>query len=312
MREVKTVNGLLWVLNALLGAGIVFFSCSYLLFPAETSFLDGFDPVKDTGSARTSQARRVGDGTLKTLMNPVKPGQHGNLDAPTARLFRAQLMGTLPGAKDARRGVAFIKSTGKNVELVAYIGEEIRKDGKPYDEFRGWKLVEVAKEKAVFSDGVRKETLTMDRSAGAPRSGARSGAGSARSGTPYTKDQYSSQLLASSRNRHVWGLDPKEIAWAKANYLQIMDRDFQVTPFAGGGLKVASVRPGSIGAARGILAGDVIKNVSGQGIRTIADLKMLMNNPQMRRQSSISLTVLRAGKPLVIEYRPLPPGRRRR
>ena len=92
---------------------------------------------------------------------------------------------------------------------------------------------------------------------------------------PYAKESYASRLLASSKNRHVWGLDPKEIEWAKANYLEIMDRDFQVTPFAGGGLKVASVRPGSLGALRGLKPGHVV--------RTLDDLKRLMNTPGSER-----------------------------
>ena len=45
VRNVKLVNGMLWVLNTLLGGGIVFFAWAYLLFPAEASHIPSDVPA---------------------------------------------------------------------------------------------------------------------------------------------------------------------------------------------------------------------------------------------------------------------------
>ena len=79
-----------------------------------------------------------------------------------------------------------------------------------------------------------------------------------------------------------------------------------MAPFAGGGLRIESVTAGSIGAARGLVAGDVIREVNGQALNNIGDVKTLMSNPTMKSQTGLRLTIERAGKPVVIEYRPLP------
>jgi S1-C subfamily serine protease len=101
-------------------------------------------------------------------------------------------------------------------------------------------------------------------------------------------------------------MDQEELDWAAQNADQIMDRDFQVSPYAGGGIRLENVTAGSIGAARGLSAGDVLREVNGQPLNSIADVRTLMNNPAMRQQAGLRLTIERAGKPLVIEYRPLP------
>lgn len=196
---------------------------------------------------------------------------------------------------------------------MAYVGEEILQEGKPFDEFRGWMLEAVAKDRAVFINRKSERvTLTIDQAitpppGGAGPPGAFSAAGKTpRVGQAYTSETYKSRLLASADSRQVWGMDQDEIEWASQNAEQIMDRDFQVAPYAGGGLRLESVNTGTIGAARGLLAGDVLREVNGQPLNNIADVRTLMNNPAMKQQTGLRLTIERAGKPVVIEYRPLP------
>ena len=165
----------------------------------------------------------------------------------------------------------------------------------------------------VTKDG-KKAELTIDQSiAAVPGSAVGPGPGSAgpaaaktRIGQAYTSESYKSRLLASADTRQVWGLDQDEIEWAGQNSEQILDRDFQVAPYAGGGLRIEGVTAGSIGAARGLVAGDVIREVNGQALNNITDVKTLMSNPTMKNQTGMRLTIERAGKPVVIEYRPLP------
>lgn len=308
MIDAKLLNRLLWGVNGLLGIAILAFSFQYLLRASDLK-LD-LKPDED-GPRGPVKVQDPGDGALKNLPNPVtiKTREAGPVDNP----FKAVLKGTLPSEKEPKRGVAFIKSTGRNTELVTYVGEEILHEGKPYEEFRGWTLATVGKDKAIFVNKKgEKVELTIDLSIAAAPAGGPSGPaalGAARGsqiGKAYTSDQYKSRLLASADTRQVWGLDQDEIEWAGQNADQILDRDFQVTPYAGGGLRLEGVTAGSIGAARGLLAGDVIRDVNGQPLNNISDVRTLMNNPSMKSQTGMRLTIERAGKPVVIEYRPLP------
>jgi len=309
--DAKLLNRLLWGVNLLLGAGILVFSFQYLLRASDTK-LD-LKP-EDDGPRGQVKVRDEGDGSLKTLSNPLEP-KAKNLAVVADNPFKATLKGTLPSEKEPKRGVAFIKSIARNVELVAYVDEEIFQEGKPYEEFRGWTLSMVSKDRAVFvtKDG-KKAELTIDQTIAAPPGGAPGGPttalgpGTARSviGKAYTSEAYKSRLLASADTRQVWGLDQDEIEWAGQNAEQIIDRDFQVAPYAGGGLRIENVTAGSIGAARGLVAGDVLREVNGQPLNNITDVRTLMNNPTMKSQAGLRLTVERAGRPMTIEYRPLP------
>jgi len=85
-----------------------------------------------------------------------------------------------------------------------------------------------------------------------------------------------------------------------------MDSDFQVSPNAGGGVRLENVTPGTIAAARGLMAGDVVRDVNGQPLNSIQDLRTMLNNPGFRQQTGMRITVERGGRPVVLEYRPLP------
>jgi len=50
----------------------------------------------------------------------------------------------------------------------------------------------------------------------------------------------------------------------------------------------------------------VIREVNGQPLNSIADVRQLMNSGAMQKQTGMRLTIERTGKPVVIEYRPLP------
>lgn len=314
MRDVKLINGLLWGVNGLLGAGLLAFAWFFLLFPKDAQSLK--KQAWDDEAYVVPVSGRAGgdDGILKSLPNPLeKRAEQGPVAGPS--VFQAVLKGTLASEKDPKSGVAFIKSMRRNVELVAFIGEEIREGDKAFDEFRGWKLVEVGKSHALFSNGAQQATLTLDLSAavapgGAPAPGAPVPGGAAgktnRIGQPYQSGNFRSTVLSSTEGRVVWGLDQDEIDWAFQNQDSIMDQAFQVSPSASGGIRIDSVQAGSIGATRGLVAGDIIKEVNGQPLGSVADVKALMSGPAMRAQTGMRITIERAGKPVVVEYRPLP------
>src|SRR6185436_6693010 len=174
MNDVKVLNRCLWGFNLLLGAGIILFSFFYLLRPPK---LEAFRADEDTAQVPV-RPPDVGDGALRTVTNPI---EKKDIQAPvTGSAFKATLKGTLPSEKDPTRGLAFIKSPARNVDMVAYVGEEILFDGKVFEEFRGWTLATVGKDRATFATktGQRVE-LTIDQAmapvpggAGAPTAGA--------------------------------------------------------------------------------------------------------------------------------------------
>jgi membrane-associated protease RseP (regulator of RpoE activity) len=312
VRNVKLLNGLLWTLNGLLGGGILAFAWFFLLFPKDASSLRDYRWDDEAVRVGGQGPKDSDDGILRSLRNPLEKQIVADSKEPATN-FRAQLKGTLPSEKDPKSGIAFIKSMTRNVELVAYMGEEIREGDKPYEEFRGWKLAQVGKSQATFTNGPQQQTLTLDLSTpapgavpGGPPIPGGAGARMTKIGQPYQSTNFKSQLLAQSDNRHVWGLDPDEIDWAIQNQDSIMDQAFTVSPSANGGIRIDSVQAGSIGSARGLVAGDIIREVNGQPLNSVADVKTLMTSQAMRAQTGMRVTVERAGKPVVIEYRPMP------
>jgi hypothetical protein len=316
VRNVKLANGLLWVLNALLGAGIVVFAFQYLIFPQDSGLLRGFDP----GSVATARpidrpAPQVSDEVLKKLRNPLEKTASKDPVPTVASSFRAALTGVMTG-DDPSRGVAFLRLTARNTEFVAFANEPIFYDGKPVDELVGWKLAEVHKDKAVFTNGKERQVVALEseakgggagRPAGPGAPGGPGGARVQRAGQPYQAGSFRTQLLSSDERQQVWAVDPQEMDWLGQNQERVLDQDFQVSPMPGGGLRVESVQSGSIGSTRGISAGDVVKSVNGIPLNSLADLKSLANNPSLRNQSAVRLTVERAGKVMVLVYQPLRP-----
>lgn len=73
--------------------------------------------------------------------------------------FNAKLKGSIP-SHDPKRGVAFIRSTVTNAGAVAVIDEPITDvHGKPCEEFAGWKLIVLSKDRATFSNGTHRVSL---------------------------------------------------------------------------------------------------------------------------------------------------------
>lgn len=305
MRSVKLYNALLWLVNAALGVGIALFFFKYLLSQTDYTRDVRFDEGNET--AAVAAKPQQSDASLK-IRNPIEQKEL-ILDGPKVSHFKALLKGTLPGEKGDGPGAAFLKSTTKNTELVAFVGERILFEGKEYDEYRGWTLSKVWKDRALFNgpDGKTQElTIEVENIPGGGSKLGGPAARGSRQGQAYQADQFKSRLLASADSRQVWGLDPAEIDWASQNADKIMDGDFQVSPNSGGGVRIEGVTPGSIGAARGMMAGDVVRDVNGQALNSIADVRTLMNNPAFKSQNGLRVTVERAGKPVVLEYRPLP------
>lgn len=308
MRDVRKLNALLWVLNVLLIAGTVAFAFRYLL--KQQRYLADFVPDPGGEAISAVPTGPVSDASLR-IGNPVEPKMDVG-SGPTVLHFKAKLHGTLP-SEDPKSAAAFLRSTAGNAELVAYTAEPILHEGKVFDEYRGWTLQKVEKDRATFAgpNGLT-QLLVIDASSGAaalqplPGGAGKPTSRSNLAGQPYVAQQFRSKMLAQTDSRQVWQIDPAEMEWAAQNLERMMETELKVSPNGGGGVRLESVAAGTIGASRGFLSGDVVRDVNGQPLNSLQDFRNLMNNPAFRQASGLRVTVERGGKPMVIEYRQLP------
>jgi hypothetical protein len=287
---VKRTRRLLWSVNALLAVSILAFGARTLAFPPKIDRLTDIDPRWADATPRAALPPPPNEEALRTLRNPLRPPE-----GPTAPVRPPiALKGALP-AEGSNRGAVFIKVG--STETIALPGERILKDGRPFPEFAGWRLAEVWKDRAVFTNpsGERIE-VAMD-------SAHESAAISRSAGDPYRPDLYRSRRIAFSEGREIWSIDEREVDWVGRNAETILDRELQLSLHAGGGVRLERLEAGSIGTARGFQPGDVVREINGRPINSLADLRLLFASAP---RNGFQLTLDRAGRPLVLEYRPLP------
>ena len=122
--------------------------------------------------------------------------------------------------------------------------------------------------------------------------------------TSYRGDAFKSRLLASTDNRAVWGVDMAELDWVQANLEEVLTRHVTLVPAPAAGLRVASLLQGGVPHARGVLEGDVVRELNGQPVSTVAELRLALQ--KLGDAQGLRIAVERDGKPVVLEYRPLP------
>jgi hypothetical protein len=127
----------------------------------------------------------------------------------------------------------------------------------------------------------------------------------ANAGQLYSSSFYKSALLSKSDSRQVWLMDAQEIEWALAHLDWILDADLDLAENPERGLVIERIAEGSIGAARGLLPGDILKEINDQAIRKVEDVKRVICGPAMEKATALQVTLERAGKPFVLEFRPL-------
>ena len=301
MIGIKTGRRLLLGLNVALGLGIAAFAFKYLLYPPPIDRLQEIRIIDPSATPPRDPASRPDESVLSKLRNPLTLESR----SPSPSPFQGfTLKGAIP-ALAPRQGFAFLRAALRPADLTASTGEEILQDGKPAPEFRDWRLSEVWKDGAVFINfqGGRCELRIESALSSAP---AQEITRTSRSGEPYRADNYKSQILASSENREVWAMDQAELEWIAQNASLIMDRDLTLVPMPGVGLRIDAVTPGSMCAARGLKAGDVIREVDGRPIQSLNDLRVLLNDASPRPKPALRLTLERTGKAFVLEFHPLP------
>jgi hypothetical protein len=139
----------LWALNGLLGVGIVTFALTHLVSPARINPLADIDPTAALPSPPQKPGEQPNEQVLITLRNPLQAGETPR--APT--LPSLVLHGALP-TLTGQQGVAFVR-TAENVSLVVPLGEEIQ----------GWRLAELWKDRAAFTNARGERTELEIRAA---------------------------------------------------------------------------------------------------------------------------------------------------
>lgn len=74
----------------------------------------------------------------------------------------------------------------------------------------------------------------------------------------------------------------------------------KLSPATGGGMLLEDVPPGSLAERLGLMQGDVVRQVNGQAVNTMADLSRLYT--QFATTSQITLDGSRGGKPINLSY----------
>lgn len=290
----KLGNGLLWVTNVALGAGIVVFAFQFLLFPAGER-----NPIADVEAAeedskKVQPAKPQDVSPIRNFANPVEPRIK---EGPTGsgELRGVELTGTHLDP-DPIGIFAFVNVPSRNVNVVAWFDETVAQDGNPVGELQGWKLKRVTGHTATFSNGQKEATLT--KTGGFAAAGG--GAGPLGGATPGERGKI--QKLAVTNDRETYGVDRATMQWAIDNQEKIL-QEVGLSDYSSGGIQVTSLTQGSIAAEAGIQQNDVIKSINGQPIANSISLAELRNNPQMKQQSSLVISIERGGavKTIVIQ-----------
>jgi hypothetical protein len=296
MRRLK-LNRALWGLNALLATALLAFVGRYLVAPPRVDRLRDVDPSAASSSPPRPRPAPASEEALIHLHNPLRKPEGPNPSPP----FEAILKGALPTSQSGN-GVAFIRSSSSQTETIARVGEEILRNGKPAPEFAGWILSELGRDLAVFENRLGERfVLRIEPVLTAPSDEERRPP--SRQGEAYRPELYRSRLLASTDAREIWGIDAGELDWAAQNSPQVLNQDAQISPCAGGGMRIDTLNSGSMAAARGLKPGDILREVNGRPLRSLGDLQSVFSDPP---KSVLQLTLERAGKPIVLEYRALP------
>ncbi len=291
MKHVKLINAALWIANVLIGGAIVVYACQYLLFPEHENLLKNV--VEDGGKSQGGKPPLTTDfGPLARLSNPVTNVYKGT-DTPSTG-FNARLLGGYKIAGDDATEVAFLlTSSNKNVN--AYRGEAILHEGEIVSELRGWKLVRLTVDGAIFTDGTKEIPIRREDVSGLPT------VGPGAMGKAFDLAQSKTKRLQGTDSTESWSIDRDEIQWAMQNVESLL-AGVQLSAYPGGGVKIDAAGP--VAAQRGFMDGDVVRSVNGRGIRDRSDLINMASDPAIKNAMALTIMVERAGRPFTLDFRP--------
>lgn len=227
----------------------------------------------------------------------IPPDQSGELGPAVKSGLDVKLLGTLViGEGKDRRSSATVASKGGKGADVFYPGDE--KSFEP-----GVKLITVARDRIEFIHNGRLEFIEMEDFA-AKKSVFASveevhGKGT---GDLAPQGKGPSSPVASSGESSRITVDQREIDEALQNLDKLMTEIRIVPNFREGqpdGMKVLSIKPGSMVSKLGLKRGDILQKVNGQPLDIRQGMELFS---QMKDMKTFALDVVRGGKNQTLEY----------
>lgn len=120
-------------------------------------------------------------------------------------------------------------------------------------------------------------------------------------GKAYNSRTYKTRKAGSSPTSATYIMDIEEVKWSRANF-EIILRNDVVFGAARDGLRITSVREGSMLAARGFKASDVIQSINNISIKSVKDIIALRENPAFDKPRLINVKINRNGKTMYLRY----------
>ena len=315
MRSYKKLAVILWILNTFLGLGIAGYAANAFV-KKKTDYIK---KVRETHA----QYDKIPPPAARRYTRSVSYMQRLDIFEPKiAKGPKVQAINlakyiAIGSTSTSSPALILAKVADTEVELIIATGMElygaIRDQGvsrvviADFEETRGWKLTEVTPKKAIFSKG----DLTAELAVG---QGVPPAAGSALSkytGKSYNARAFKTRKAGSTATSATYIMDIEEVRWAVANRERVFTGGDVRFGSARDGLRVTHVRNGSIVAARGFKANDVVQQINNKSIKSLNDLRALTNDPAFDKPRLINVKVNRNGRTMFLRYsipRP-PPGR---
>jgi hypothetical protein len=115
---------------------------------------------------------------------------------------------------------------------------------------------------------------------------------------------FKSQIDPQNPNR--WFIDPVEKQYALDNEEKLLGevklRPYQLADGKVGGIIVDDVQPGSIANKRGLMVGDVVKQVNGQPVDSMRTAQSFFRDPAIRASNRVVVVIDRAGREMTMEF----------
>jgi hypothetical protein len=314
MKRSKIILAGIWCINIFVIVALAYSVMNSLLLyepddyigqlaPPEERIQNNNTPIKEPWEMYVKIMKQVGNPLEKIESVDVKP--------ESVLIGKVKVIGAAPSLKDPRDSFAIlyllIPGIPANMkETVVFLNEQIkRRDGTLVSELADWVLKEVYKDHVVFANDKREVNLPvvdLER----PTSFVSTSSPPSRYPSTFDPKNFKSRLLkyASNERRKTWLIDRREIEWLAQNQENILANDVSISPYRGGGIKINSVRPGSVVEYHGFRAGDVIKRINGIPVNSLSELRSVAERLRRLQPSSINVVVNRAGRLINFYFRP--------
>ena len=109
--------------------------------------------------------------------------------------------------------------------------------------------------------------------------------------------------LASSNDSATYAIARADAAWV-ARHLDLVLGELELGDEPRGGIRIASMKPGSVAGQFELNPGDVIRSINGQPLTTLKSFLELLKQDVLRRASTVTMGIERGGNVRALVIRP--------